>query len=101
MNADQLVIELDVAWDDGGFLEGLRRGVYAPSEGQRFLALLSSVIIEDDEMIPKKLLSQIWYLPSFLEWQAERIAAAGKNLEDYRRFITEIHNTLERVIGVP
>jgi hypothetical protein len=40
-------------------------------------------------------------LPSFLEWQKERVRDRSGNQPAYNQFVTEVYNTLETVLGVP
>lgn len=47
------------------------------------------------------MLSLLWYLPSFLTWQRERVAEKGGDINAYAHFVTDVHNTLEEVLGVP
>jgi hypothetical protein len=101
MNTIELIEKLDAAWDSDGFLDNIRHGYFDPEAGKAFVSLLKTVYIGDEELIPKRLLSQLWYLPSFLEWQKERVAETSGVLNDYKRFIVDVHNSLEIVIGVP
>jgi hypothetical protein len=101
MNPGELIGKLDAAWDCDGFLGGIRRGQFNPDAGAAFLGLLESIVIGDDELVPKRLLAQLWYLPSFLEWQKHRVAEFNGKTEAYDRFVTEVYNVLERVLGVP
>jgi hypothetical protein len=52
-------------------------------------------------MVPKRLVSLLWYLPSFLAWQTERIAEKDGDRAAYERFVTEVFNALEQALGVP
>jgi hypothetical protein len=101
MNTSELIQNLEAAWDTGGFLELVRRGTYEEPAGKAFLSLLRSISIDDSDLVPKRLLSLLWYLPSFLEWQKERVADVGSDAEAYSRFVTEVHNILEDVLGFP
>jgi hypothetical protein len=95
------VDQLDAEWDDGGFLGKLRRGIFDADDAARFLKFLRGIEIPDGAMVPKRAVSLFWYLPSFLLWQRERVAERGGNLETFDRFITDVHNALESVLGIP
>jgi hypothetical protein len=93
--------ELDTEWDTDGFLGQLRQGTFVPARASRFLQTLKRIDIPDNAMVPKRALALIWYLPIFLSWQRERVVEKGGNVAEFDSFVTEVHNTLEQVIGVP
>jgi hypothetical protein len=97
---EKLIQQLEAAWDEDGFFENLRAGIFVESDALGFLSLLRSIEI-DQELVPARLLALIWYIPSFLEWQRERVSEVGGDAVRYVRFINEVMNILEEVIGVP
>ncbi|WP_157462142.1 hypothetical protein [Chitinimonas koreensis] len=97
----EFVGQLDAEWDDGGFLGQLRRGVFSKDGAVKFLQLLKSIEIPDEAMVPKRALSLLWYLPSFLLWQRERVIELSGDAVAFDRFVIEVHNILEDVLGVP
>ncbi len=102
MNIVDLIQNLETQWDCDGFLDGIRRGRFEIDDADAFLYLLKNISIGEDERVPKRLMSLLWYLPLFLEWQKERVAvnSAGE-VRAYERFVTEVQNVLEEVLGVP
>jgi hypothetical protein len=98
---EKLIQQLEAAWDENGFFDHLRAGLFNPTEASDFMIVLRSINLDDQEMIPVRLLSLIWYMPSFLDWQRDRVAEKGGDADGYARFITEVMNVLEEVIGVP
>ncbi|HEX3627408.1 MAG TPA: hypothetical protein VH280_18535 [Verrucomicrobiae bacterium] len=101
MNTNELIRRLESEWDVDGFLWNVRQGYFSPDDGQKFLSFLKQIEIDDNAEIPKRLLSLLWYMPSFLEWQKERVGERSGNRAAYERFVTEVFNTLEIVLGVP
>jgi hypothetical protein len=101
MNTNELIERLEHEWDVDGFLWNVRQGCFSPNDGHQFLDFLKQIQIADDAQIPKRLLSLLWYLPSFLEWQKERVRDRSGNQPAYNQFVTEVYNTLEAVLGVP
>lgn len=95
------VDELDAEWDTDGLLGQLRLGHFEPGNASRFLELLRGIEIPANAMVPKRALALLWYLPSFLAWQRERVMEKGGNVAEYDHFVTEVHNTLEVVLGIP
>lgn len=100
-NFSQLIEELEQAWDVDGFLGRLRTGEFSLDDAQEFLALLSEVDLGKEQVVPKRLVSLLWFLPSFLAWQTERVAERCGNQVSYAQFVTEVHNLLEERLGVP
>ena len=101
MDIGAIVEELEAEWDTNGFFDRVRNGEYDAARGQAVLATLRAISIGDEEMVPKRLVSLLWYLPSFLAWQTERIAERGGDRTSYERFATEVLTTLQEVLGVP
>jgi hypothetical protein len=101
MDTQAAVQALEEAWDTAGFLGMVRTGCYVRAEGEKFLQLLRSIELQPDACIPGRLVALLWYLPSFLEWQKPRIAEKGGDVQSYARFVTEVHNHLEELLGVP
>lgn len=101
MDFNRIIQLLDSEWDTDGFFDRIRRGNYDARQAQDILGILRAISIDEDELLPKRLVAQLWYLPSFLGWQVERVAETGGDRAAYERFITEIHNALEEVLGTP
>lgn len=101
MEIEALVEKLDAEWADGGFFSLVRDGLFDVPRGDRVLEILRAIDIKENDYVPSRLLSLIWFMPSFLEWQVDRVRERGGDTDSYRRFITEVHNTLERSVGVP
>ena len=93
---------LEKEWGIDGFLDELRRGKFAMDKSDTFLTLLRNIKLGNDhEQIPKRLVSLLWYLPCFLEWQKERIKEKGGDEVAYRNFVTQVINALEQALGIP
>lgn len=92
---------LEMAWDDGGLFAQIRVGRFDANEGEKFLHALKNTLVDDNALLLKRLVSLMWYLPGFLEWQRKRVEEVTGDLASYERFIVEMQNTLEDVLGVP
>lgn len=97
----KLIEELGDCWDyDAGFFGKLRQGIFDEDLYLRCLNLLRTISFDDNELIPKEIVSQLWYIPLFMEWQRDRIQ--GKLSPERFEFVkTAIENELERILGVP
>jgi hypothetical protein len=100
-SAEEVVVFLEAAWDQGGIMEQLRDGAFDADRAGKFLKMLEGIDLSEIEMIPKRLLALVWYLPSFLNWQVPRIIDKGGDVDAYRRFVTSVHNALEAAFGAP
>lgn len=93
--------QLDFAWEiDEGFLGKLRSGIFDRNLHEGYIHLLQSISLEEDELIPRRVVSCLWYVPLFMQWQSERVVKSVDSKE-YERKITEIVNELERILGAP
>jgi hypothetical protein len=101
MTIAAIIEQLEIEWNTNGFFDRVRNGDYDATRGQAVLAVLCAIKIGEEDMVPKRLVSLLWYLPSFLSWQTERIAEKGGDLVAYERFVTEVETTLQGVLGVP
>lgn len=101
MTIAAIIEQLEVEWNTNGFFDRVRNGDYDGGRGQAVLTVLRAIKIGEEDMVPKRLVSLLWYLPSFLSWQTERIAEKGGDLVAYERFVTEVEATLQGVLGVP
>jgi len=100
-NADQLIARLEAAWDIDGFLDHVRNGDFVPDEGEQFLAILRDIKISETDLVPKRLVSLLWFVPIFLMWQVDRIAENGGDGVAYERFMNDVHGVLEDRLGIP
>jgi hypothetical protein len=97
--------EIDVVeseWSpEGGFFWNIRQGKFTAANFERAHAKLSTISIADDKEIPRRLVSLLWYIPVFMEWQVGRIQENGGDISAYRKAITAMTNQVERLLGVP
>src|SRR5438552_1605020 len=92
--------QLDLSWDmDLGFFGRLRQGYFDNELYKGFSILLKSISYEEDELIPKRIVSLLWYIPLFMEWQKERVQQEI-NLKEYNSLKQNIENELERILGI-
>ena len=103
MNADQLVVFLETQWADGELFDRLRVGVFSQQQAGVFLECLRTahLPLNEDGVVPVRLLSIAWFIPLFLTWQKERVAEASGAVDDYARFLDEVFNILTDVLGAP
>jgi hypothetical protein len=93
--------QLDLTWDmDEGFFGKLREGSFDRELHQKFILILRSITFEENELIPRRVISLLWYIPLFMDWQRERVEKSIAQPE-YDNIKTEIENELTRILGIP
>lgn len=101
MDFSEIIEQLDAEWDTGGFFDRVRNGSYDAVRAHDILKMLRALSLNESELLPKRLVTLLWYLPSFLGWQVERVAEKGGDSAAYEHFITEVQSALEEVLGTP
>jgi len=93
--------ELEAAWElDTGFLGCLRAGVFDPVLYADFLATLSRIHVEEHALLPRRLVTLLWFIPLFMEWQTGHITKSMPP-KDYQAARTRVEAQLERILGFP
>ncbi len=84
-----------------GFFYRLRQGDYDPTVAAVVESVLRSIDINDQSDLPRRLVSLIWTIPTFMEWQIDRVRENHGDIGALRRDITRLTNTLNDVLGSP
>jgi hypothetical protein len=85
----------------GWILFRLRQGEYDPSDVDGVIEILRSVDVDDKSLLPRRFVSLTWWIPMFMEWQAERVAENGGDVDGLQRDVVRLRNVLDEVLGVP
>jgi hypothetical protein len=89
-------------WDlPAGYFFKLRQGEYDAGGAERFEALLRSIRTSDNAPLPRRFVALIWMVPSFMEWQIDRVSERGGDAESLQRDIVRVRNALNDVLGAP
>jgi hypothetical protein len=100
MKPGESIAELERVWsDENGFLFELRMGVFSAEKAKDFLFTIELIESDDAELVSKRAVSLLWYLPLFLGWQVERVDPEER--AELEMVITRVTNHLETVLGVP
>lgn len=99
---EDAIRRLERAW---GFPEGvffrLRQGDYDPEGIDEVVKFLRSLALDDDVLLPRRFVSLTWWIPTFMEWQEERVAEAGGDAEALKQHAVRVRNVLDELLGVP
>lgn len=102
MSYEKEIEMLESEWSpDGGFFWQLRQGDFVAGEFDRALKMVSSISTPVDGDVPLRLVSLLWYIPLFMQWQVERVGENGGDMAAYERAITTMTNEVTRLLGVP
>ncbi len=102
MKQETAITYLEAEWEEPqGFFYRLRQGEYSPQEAARVLEMLAAIGIDEEAPLERRLVSLLWYLPLFSQWQRERVQEAGTSPHVYEQFINKLTNILEEKLGVP
>lgn len=102
MDHDRSVAALESEWSPpGGFFWRARQGDFRPDDFRRALSVVAAVHPPEAGGIPRRLVSLLWYIPSFMQWQTERVRESGGDAEAYVRSAAIMTNEIERILGVP
>jgi hypothetical protein len=97
---DRLISDIEAEYDLAeGFLGLLRGGHFDTRARDRFMRLLESVDLGQSEMINRRIVALLWYIPLFLQWQGRRLDEDEKLL--LKQVSDQVTNQLERILGVP
>jgi hypothetical protein len=99
---EDLIKSIEIEWEfENGFLWKVRQGQFDPVDFERTRKKLQSLMIDETENLPRRLVSILWYMPLFLSWQTKRVREAGGDIESYARAVSSITNEVERILGTP
>jgi hypothetical protein len=94
---------LESEWEpEAGFFWKLRQASFDEAGFERILGIVGSFVIkDDDDQIPRRLVSLLWYAPLFMTWQTQRLTESGLHPARYQKAVASITNEVERLLGVP
>lgn len=102
MSYEKEIEMLESEWcPDDGFFWRIRQGYFNPSDFDRALKKVSEINIEEDADIPRRIVSLLWYIPLFMQWQMERVQGNKGDVKAYTAAVTTMTNEIERLLGVP
>jgi hypothetical protein len=103
MNNQELIALIEAEWDlDNGFFGALRQGQFDQSRYSRCMRALEHVHhqVRNAEDISRRLVSLVWYIPQFMNWQTERVKGSVA-AQVYQRVTNEFQTIVQEILGVP
>jgi hypothetical protein len=107
LSHSEVIAALEDYWAVDGFFFNCRAGSFDPNEGARLLEFLNGLAsqrhpaFDVDGSVPFRLVTLTWFIPTFLEWQRERVGERGGDLSAYDSFRLEIVEALSGLLGYP
>jgi hypothetical protein len=94
------VDRIDRQYDlEDGFLGKLRSGSFDAGKAAELLDTLRELDLGDATVVDRRLVSLLWYMPLFIEWQGRRLPDDDQaKLNEVLNFVT---TELQRILGVP
>lgn len=101
LSPEEAVSRLEAFWDlPDGVLYRLRQGEYDAERIRAVETLLRQVQIGSSDQLPRRFVALVWMLPTFLEWQVERVGDRGGDVAALQRDANRIRSALEELLGV-
>jgi hypothetical protein len=101
LTPEQAIPELEKLWDFEGFFGRLRQGDYDKNGVGMVEQLLGTIQVDDGTALPRRFVSMTWWIPTFMEWQVERVEERGGDVEQLKRDVVRLRNVLDSLLGVP
>jgi hypothetical protein len=98
----ELTKQLEQAWENG-FFYNLRQGLFKTEEYLEIKELFDSIedLEEASQTIDRRFVSLIWFIPTFISWQQERLTSNGVSKETIEEISEYFYTQCERILGVP
>jgi hypothetical protein len=102
MNLDGIETKLESFWsDESGVFWLLREGVFAVDKIEEVVFVLRAIDLGSDEFVSRRMVSMLWYMPTFMSWQQERVVENGGDADVYDRAMNSVLDEIQRILGVP
>src|SRR5215208_7009452 len=101
MTSPDPTLHLEDEWDLGtGFFGQLREGTFDAAMFERTMTLLRTLPRYPDD-ISRRLVSLVWYIPTFVDWQREQCVRAGCAEQAYEQAANQLRAQAEEILGYP
>lgn len=99
---DRWIQAIEPFWDlPAGSLYRLRQGELDEVGIDAMIEVLRSIDVPDDADLPKRFVSLIWFIPTSMEWQLERVIEHGGSADSLRTKVEQVRTEVERILGMP
>ena len=84
-----------------GPLTRARDGRFTLEDDRMIRRVLESLDVGKSDVIPKKLVTQLWFIPQFMEWQTERVSSHADNYNGYANLCSWVGSRIGVLLGEP
>ena len=77
------------------------KGQFDAASLQRLVRTLEGIKCPDGPTINRRVVSLLWYIPLFMEWQRERVQESGGNVAAFVRATNQVQALVQEILGVP
>lgn len=98
------IAALEALWaaEPPGFFWNVRQRQLVARDGEAAIAVLRAIPgYADGATLPARLVSLLWFIPVFMEWNADGVRRAGGDDEAYTRVASELTSEVMRILGAP
>jgi len=92
---ETIYLRLEELWN--GPLTQIRYGTFTEVEKTAIEETLNSIQFDPDELLPRKIVTCLWFMPQFMEWQVERITP----VQEYKNFCLWVSDKMGEILGNP
>lgn len=93
---------LEAEWElDTGFFWKLRQGEFEQTDFRRALAVVGALKLSEGGVLPRRVVSLLWYIRIFMVWQEARLIESGHDLQAYQAAASQLTEEIERLLGIP
>jgi hypothetical protein len=102
LSAKDAIEELTRFWEmPNGFFYKLREGKYDTDAPNEVRSLLERVTVTEEMLFPRRFVALVWMIPTFMEWQSERVGDNGGDVAALQRDANGLRSIIENLFGVP
>lgn len=84
-----------------GPLTRAREGRFTLEDDRTIRNVLESLDVGRSDVIPKKLVTQLWFIPQFMEWQTDRVSYNVDNYNGYAILCSWVGARIGELLGEP
>lgn len=93
---------LEQEWSqENGFFWKIRQGQFSSGQFDALLGRIAKIAIDENAELPRRLVSLLWYAPTFMSWQTERVNENSGDTVMYQQAIDLMTNEIERLLWTP
>ena len=102
MDTQTAIEQLNREWESqNGFLGKARYRTFDSDGLDRLIQTLESIDVEDKDYLDRRLVSLLWFIPIFLEWQKPSFREVEKETQSLDSAINRIMPLLYKILGIP